>query len=68
MCPPKTAMPAPIAAAPAPTRDGIAASTDPKALAEQARQLAQKRQGVFGNVKTTPLGDASYGTSSVARF
>lgn len=68
MCPPKVKTPQPIAASPAPTRDGIAASTDPKALAEQARQLAQKRQGVFGNIKTTPLGDASYGSSSVARF
>ena len=41
MCPPKVAMPTPIAASPAPTRDGVAASTDPKALAEQTRLLAQ---------------------------
>ncbi len=68
MCPPKAAMPQPIAASPAPTREGAAASVDPTKLAEQTRQLAQKRQGVFGNIKTTPLGDASYGSSSVARF
>lgn len=30
--------------------------------------VAQKRQGVFGNINTTPLGDASYGSASVARF
>lgn len=66
MCPPKKAMPKPIAASPAPQRD--AASVDPTKLAEQSRQLAQKRQGVFGNIKTTPFGDTSYGTSSVARF
>lgn len=66
MCPPKVAMPQPVAASPAPVRD--TGSTDPTKLAEQSRQLAQKRQGVFGNIQTTPLGDASYGSSSVARF
>lgn len=55
------AMPKVQAAAPAPTREGVTASTDPISLAEQSRQLLQKRMGVFGNVKTTPLGDASYG-------
>lgn len=57
----KAAMPKVQAAAPAPTREGVTASTDPISLAEQSRQLLQKRMGVFGNIKTTPLGDASYG-------
>ena len=68
MCTPKTAVPTAVAAAPAPTRADATASTDPTALAQQARMVAQKRQGVFGNINTTPLGDASYGSASVARF
>lgn len=56
----------PVAAPPAPTRASV--STDP--LVQSALATAQNRLGVFGNIKTTPMGDATYGGSSVpiARF
>lgn len=60
----------PIAApkvAPAPTRNQIAAREAFGLIAENRNTVA-KRQGVFGSIKTTPMGDASYGTSAVARF
>ncbi len=51
--------------APAPTRATASASAN--SLLNETRNLVARRQGIFGNIKTTPLGDASYGTS-VARF
>ena len=60
----------PIAApqvAPAPTREQIAARAATGLVAENRKIIAQ-RQGIFGNVRTTPMGDVSYGTSAVARF
>jgi len=64
---------APPTVAPAPTRDEIAAqAADAKAnplnLAVEARRTASKRLSTFGNVKTTPMGDASYGSSTFAKF
>lgn len=53
---------APIVA-PAPTREQSAV-----AAVESTKTLIAKRQGVFGNIRTTPLGDANYGSSVVARF
>lgn len=53
--------------APAPTREQIAARANFGLVADN-RNLVAKRQGIFGNIKTTPMGDASYGTSAVARF
>lgn len=53
--------------APAPTRDQIAARAATGLVAEN-RNIVANRQGIFGNIKTTPMGDASYGTSAVARF
>lgn len=60
------AVPAPVVA-PAPTRNQIAAREAFGLIAENRNTVAQ-RQGVFGSIKTTPMGDASYGTSAVARF
>lgn len=60
------AVPAPVVA-PAPTRNQIAARAATGLIAEN-RNLVAQRQGVFGNIKTTPMGDASFGTSAVARF
>ncbi len=57
--------PTPQAAAPAPTRAGVTAATDSAAL-DATRKTIQKRMGVFGNVRTSPLGDSTYGT--FARF
>lgn len=54
--------------APAPTRAGVAASLDPVSLVNQTKSLISRRQGVFGNIRTTPLGDSSYGSAAVARF
>lgn len=59
-------IPAPVVA-PAPTRAQIAARAATGLVAEN-RNIVAKRQGVFGNIKTTPMGDASFGTSAVARF
>ena len=48
---------------------GVADTPEGRATAvAQNRTVVAKRQGVYGNIKTTPLGDASYGTSTVARF
>jgi hypothetical protein len=69
MCvPTSSAIPQAPAVAPAPTRSAAAASTDPTALVNQTKAIIQKRQGVFGNIKTTPMGDASYGTAAIAQF
>lgn len=56
--------------APAPTREQIAAkaTADATSLVNENRKLVAKRQGIFGNVKTTPMGDASFGSNAVARF
>jgi hypothetical protein len=59
-------IPAPVVA-PAPSRAQIAARAATGLVAE-SRNIVAKRQGVFGNIKTTPMGDASFGTSAVARF
>lgn len=53
--------------APAPTRNQIAARNAVNLVAEN-RNIVANRQGVFGNIRTTPLGDASFGSSAVARF
>lgn len=52
--------------APAPTRASVAANSN--TLITQNAALVQKRQGVFGSIRTTPLGDASYGGAAVAKF
>ncbi len=52
--------------APAPTR--ATAAADPVSLTNTNKALVAKRQGVFGNIRTTPLGDSSFGSSAVARF
>ena len=59
-------VPVPQAAAPAPTREAAATSTDPVSLVEQTKKTVAKRLGIFGNLKTSPLGDAAYG--AFARF
>lgn len=68
MCIPGTTRPqqqAPLpvaqAAAPAPTREAVATGTDPVSLVEQTKQTVAKRLGIFGNLRTSPLGDAAYG-------
>jgi hypothetical protein len=58
---------------PAPTRESVtspAVTPEEKAATalEQSKTIASKRQGIFGNIRTTPLGDATYGGFSVARF
>lgn len=53
-------------AAPAPTREAAATATDPVSLVEQSKQTIKKRMGIFGNLRTSPLGDAAYGM--FARF
>lgn len=58
--------PVPQQSAPAPTREGVATSTDPVSLVEQTKQTVAKRLGIFGNLRTSPLGDAAYG--AFARF
>lgn len=59
----------PAAVAPAPTRAQIEAqaAADRTSLVTQNAALVARRQGVFGNTTTTPLGDTTYGTS-VAKF
>lgn len=59
-------VPAPVVA-PAPTRAQIAARAATGLVAEN-RNIIANRQGVFGNIRTTPMGDASFGSSAVARF
>lgn len=54
-------MPQAPAVAPAPTREAATASVDPTTLANQSKAVIQRRQGIFGNLRTSPLGDASYG-------
>jgi hypothetical protein len=55
--------------APEPTRPGVvaAAATDTESAIAKSKATAAKRLGVFGNLSTTPMGDASYGTK-VATF
>jgi hypothetical protein len=59
-------IPAPVVA-PAPTRAQIAARAATGLVAEN-RNVIANRQGVFGNIRTTPMGDASFGSSAVAKF
>lgn len=33
---------------------------------ETARAALSKRQGIFGNIKTSPTGDSSYGSASMS--
>lgn len=56
--------PEPQAPAPAPKPDP--AGEDPAGLVEKTKQTIKKRMGIFGNVKTSLLGDADYGM--FARF
>lgn len=60
------AIAAPLVTA-APTTQQIAANAANNSVGT-SRELLKKRQGVFGNVKTTPMGDASFSSSAVARF
>lgn len=70
MCltPKVTPVRAPVVA-PAPTRAQVEAqaAADRTSLLTETQSLIRRRQGVFGNTTTTPLGDASYG-SNVAKF
>lgn len=62
--------PKPGKVAPAPTRaqlEAKAAAGKVEAVTKSAALVAD-RQGVFGNITTTPLGDATYGSSTYARF
>ncbi len=54
--------------APEPTRATVtAASTvDQATQIAKAKTTAKKRLGYFGNVATTPMGDASYGANIAA--
>jgi hypothetical protein len=45
-----------------------AATANPVNLVEENKNLLAKRQGAFGNIRTTPLGDATFGGMSFARF
>lgn len=60
------AIAAPLVTA-APTTQQIAATAANNSVGA-SRELVKKRQGVFGNIKTTPMGDASFGSSAVAKF
>ena len=53
---------APIVA-PAPTRPKVtaAATKTPAGVLRTNAAIVKKRQGMFGNVRTTPMGDANYG-------
>ncbi len=47
-----------------PAADAAAASEKAKTALEQNRTLIAKRQGVFGNIRTSAQGDAGYGFST----
>jgi hypothetical protein len=49
--------------APPPTREQVTARA-----VNDTRSTITKRLGQLGNIRTTPLGDASYGNAAVARF
>lgn len=49
--------------APAPTREQVTLQT-----VNETKGTIAKRLGQLGNIRTTPLGDASYGSAAVARF
>ena len=56
----------PVAApivAPAPTRPKVTAKATktPGSALRSNVAILKKRQGMFGNVRTTPMGDANYG-------
>lgn len=64
---PRVAAPAPVA--PAPTRAAVTAEGNkPVSPTAQAatRDKVRRRLGVFGNLSSTPMGDASYGNSIAA--
>ena len=57
--------------APAPTTGSVVDTKPPAAVndnsaVETARQALAKRQGIFGNIRTSPTGDSAYGTSSLS--
>ncbi len=53
--------------APEPTRATVtAAGADPATQIAKAKSTAKKRLGYFGNIATTPMGDASYGANIAA--
>lgn len=60
--------------APAPTKESIEALAAKKAASDAAaavtaeRSIIRKRQGTYGNIRTTTFGDVGYGLSTVARF
>ena len=55
------ALPVTPIVAPPPTRENVTASNDTTTFVNETKARISKRLGVFGNVKTTPMGDASYG-------
>lgn len=61
-------LPQPAPVTPAPTRDSVVAPVNPVTLVEENKAITAARQGIFGNITTTPLGDASFGTASFAKF
>lgn len=52
----KTKVPKPQPVQPAPTRDKVDTGNERRKIAE--------RQGVFGNIFTSPLGDSTYGNNA----
>lgn len=54
--------------APAPTVGDVTANATTDSAITTNKNIVARRQGVFGNIKTTPLGDASYGSAAVATF
>lgn len=68
---PANPVPAPIA--PSPTLASVTASAanttkDAVDAISNNAAIIGKRQGVFGNIKTQPFGDATYGKYTVAKF
>lgn len=59
--------PTPPPVAPAPTREQVVENPNSETNIAKTREQTKRRLGVFGNLKTTPMGDASYG-NNVASF
>jgi hypothetical protein len=68
------ALPKPAPVAPPPSTASIEAlaakkqATDAAAATQAEVTTLKKRQGTYGNVRTTTFGDTGYGLSSFARF
>lgn len=52
---------------PAPTAAQVQAAAGDTSINMNKKTVAE-RQGLFGNLKTTPFGDIGFGASTVARF